>query len=115
MWPPATAPSSASVSSMGPAGLSGSSARSVTLRLSRYSSSFQARIISTCDMGFSFLCDMSMHFHLVCGAILCRSYTIEDEPSTVVSRRPVVGMACHPSASLAGGDQLTCHLLYMDE
>src|SRR5262249_11237231 len=44
--PPTTAPSSSSVKAMSPAGFSGSAARSASLRLLRYPSSFHALMIS---------------------------------------------------------------------
>ena len=48
-------------------------------------SSFQARIIFTCDMRLSFLYLYARHFPLACGDIICRPYTIEDKQSTIVT------------------------------
>src|SRR5205823_10604070 len=61
---PATCPSSSSSSSISPAGWSGRAARSAALRLRRYSSSFQARMTSRCDMLSSVLGSMSRLFAL---------------------------------------------------
>jgi hypothetical protein len=52
MIPPPTAPSSASDNSIGPAGFCGRDARSASLRLSRKSSSFHARMVLRLDTAY---------------------------------------------------------------
>ena len=60
MIPPLAAHSSASDSSIGPAGFCGRDARSASLRLTRKSSSFHARMVLRLDIAyFSFeICDL---------------------------------------------------------